>query len=387
MSILFTPFNLGPLKVKNRFIFSACEDSSATETGSITRRIILKNRALAKGDIGLIISTHMSVHPLGRTRIRQLAIHEDAFVPGLQQLTENVHRAGGRIVFQLGHAGLQTTGKTIGLPPKGPSGPEPMNSEEIQTVITSFVAAARRAAKAGADGIQLHAAHGYLVGEFLSPFFNQRQDEWGGSAENRFRFLREIVSAIKGILPGHMALMVKLNYQDYTPQEGVTPDLAAVYARELTTLGVHGLEISCGTSSYSPWNMCRGNIPIQELLAGIPEEKKARAEIALKKLEGKFDWGEGYNLEGVRRLRAVTGQVPLISVGGWRTLTDMEKAVQEGSADFISLCRPFIRDPSLIRRFREGRTDRASCVNCNKCLAALANNIPVRCYHKRFNHQ
>ncbi|MRR17693.1 MAG: NADH:flavin oxidoreductase, partial [Deltaproteobacteria bacterium] len=157
MSILFTPFNIGGLQIKNRFVLSACEDGAATHSGEVTQEIIKKNRSWSNGEIGLILSSHMSVHPLGRTRGKQLGIHNDSLIKGLRELADEVHRCEGKIVFQLGHAGLQTTARTIGRSPLGPSADHPMSEEAIREVIASFVQAAARAAEAGADGVQLHA--------------------------------------------------------------------------------------------------------------------------------------------------------------------------------------------------------------------------------------
>lgn len=380
MSILFTPFKIGNLQFKNRFVLSACEDSSATDSGEITKKIIEKNRTWSKGEIGLIISSHMSVHPLGRTRKKQLGIHDDVLIQGLKELTNEVHQHEGKIVFQLGHAGLQTTAETIGRPPLGPSSGNPMSEEEIHVVVASFVQAARRAAEADADGVQVHAAHGYLINEFLSPFYNKRQDLWGGSEENCFRLLQEIIIGIKKILPQNMVLMVKLNSNDYTPHEGITPALATNYAKRMADLGIDGLEVSCGTSLLSPFNMCRGDVPIKELLLRYPDSQRSQIEVVLKNMEGKYNNFEGYNIEAAKLIRTVIGKVALLSVGGWRNVSSMEEAINNGHTDFISMCRPFIREPSLVKRMREGKTSKASCTNCNRCLAALASNIPVQCY-------
>lgn len=387
MSILFTPFNIGKLQIKNRFVLSACEDGSATDSGEVTQEIIKKNRSWSKGEIGLIISSHMSVHALGRTRKKQLGIHDDALVKGLRELTDEVHRHDGKIVFQLGHAGLQTTAETIGRPPLGPSSNSPMSEEAIREVIASFVQAARRAAEAGVDGIQLHAAHGYLINEFLSPFYNKRQDSWGGSEENCFRILQEIIVGIKKILPARMILMVKLNSNDYTPKEGITPTLATHYARRMAELGTDGLEVSCGTSLLSSFNMCRGDVPVKELLLRYPESKSSQMEVVLKTMEGKYNIFEGYNVDAAKMIRPVIGKTALLVVGGWRNVSSMEEAINNGDTDLISMCRPFIREPSLVKKIREGRTTKASCTNCNRCLAALASNMPVQCYVNGINEE
>ena len=383
MSILFTPFNLGPKEIKNRFVFSACEDNLADEKGYVTEATLRKIRMAALGRVGLIISSHLSVHPWGRNRIRQLGIHDDRMVPGLKRLVDTVHGESGKIFFQLGHGGLTAKQEVIGRAPLGPSTREdPMDEEAIHQVILSFVKAAERTVTAGADGIQIHAAHGYLVHEFLSPFFNHREDSWGGSEENRFRFLREIIVETRKILPPGMALTIKFNAHDYTQQEGITPPMAVGYARRLAVLGIDGLEISCGTSALSPWSMCRGEVPIPEILRNVESYKRPRVEENLQKTRDNFRFKEGYNLDKAIMIRPVMGNIPLFAVGGWRTVSAMEEAVQKGHTDLISMCRPFIREPSLVRKIQEGKTLASSCTNCNRCLMALAGDLPGRCYIK-----
>ncbi|MEW6530459.1 MAG: NADH:flavin oxidoreductase [Thermodesulfobacteriota bacterium] len=383
MSVLFTPFTIGPVKIKNRFVASACEDNLATEDGMLTDAIVRKYQRLAKGQVGLIISSHLSVHPLGRTRRYQLGIYSDSMILGLRNIVESVHKESGKIVFQLGHAGLSATREVIGRPPMGPSTEEfPMGDDSIAEVITAFGLAAERAVEAGADGIQLHAAHGYLINEFLSPFFNHRDDAWGGSEENRFRLMNEIVTAVKKVLPKRMALLVKLNAHDHTKQEGITPGLAVNYAKRLANLEIDGLEVSCGTSSLSPWNMCRGDIPVSEILKNVPESRKTKAEQFLEKMRENCTFREGYNVEAAGMMRPVMGGLPLFAVGGWRHLSAMEQAIVAGDTDLIPLCRPLIREPSLVKRFREGKTKSASCTSCNRCLVAVGSDLPVRCYYR-----
>jgi 2,4-dienoyl-CoA reductase-like NADH-dependent reductase (Old Yellow Enzyme family) len=181
-----------------------------------------------------------------------------------------------------------------------------------------------------------------------------------------------------------MPVLVKLNTNDHTPEPGMTPALAATYARWLTETGIDGLEISCGTSKNSPWNMCRGDVPVPEILRSLPEAIRARAQVKLTTLIGKFDLEEGYNLEAAKAIKPVLGDVPLITVGGWRRVAKMEEAVEKGYTDFIAMCRPFIREPFLVKMIREGRRTVAKCRNCNRCLAALPNELPVRCYYHGF---
>jgi len=387
MSTLFSPFNLNGLQIKNRFVFSACEDNLATDQGFVTDEMINKNRQLAKGEVGLIISSHITVHPLGRSRKNELGIYSDDMILGLKKLVNSVHNEGGKIIFQLGHAGVQTTEDAIGQLPLGPSASSKnseMNEDQIKDVIFAFIRGAVRAMEAGADGIQLHAAHGYLINEFLSPYFNRRSDFWGGSEENRFRFLGSIIIEIKKVLPEGIPLLIKLNSNDYTPEEGIMPGLAVSYAKRLAELHIDGMEVSCGTSSRSPWNTCMGDIPVQEISKSFPESQRSKVESFLNTLVGKFELREGYNLEAAKMIRPVMGHIPLFAVGGFRHVSTMEEVVKKGYTDLISMCRPFIREPYLVKHIKEGKITTASCTSCNKCLAAVVNDMPVKCYYKGF---
>jgi len=394
MSVAFSPIKIGTAEIKNRFVRSATYECMAKETGEVTDELVNLYRHLAPGEMGLIITGYAFVHPLGRAAAYQTGIHSDDMIPGLKRVVDAVHRDGGKIVFQLNHAGRQTTKAMIGQTPLGPSStgrdpvnfvkPRQMSEEDIRTAISSFGHAARRADLAGADGVQIHAAHGYLINQFLSPFFNHREDAWGGTEEKRFRFLRETVLGVEKAVGDEMIILVKLNSNDFTPQEGITPSLAVKYAGWLAELGIDGLEVSAGTILYSFMNMSRGEVPIDELVSGLPLWKKPLARLMLNKLTGKYDLEQGYNLEAAKLIRPALGGVPLLLVGGLRNLRHMEDLLENGWADCISMSRPFIREPYLVKRFREGSAEASSCVSCNRCLAAVNNNMPLRCYYKGF---
>ena len=259
-----------------------------------------------------------------------------------------------------------------------------MDSNQIQEVIRAFGLAAHRAVEAGADGIQLHAAHGYLINQFLSPFFNHRNDEWGGSDAKRFRFLQEIITAVRKAMPEGMPVLVKLNADDHTQQEGITPALAATYAGWLSELEINGLEISCGSAVYSFMNMCRGDVPVKELVDSLPYWKKPIGKLMLKRMVGRYGFEEGYNIQAAKLIKPVLGNIPLFVVGGMRKVAEMKRAIDEQYADCISMCRPFIREPFIVKKIREGNAEAVACVSCNRCLAAVAHNIPVQCYYKGF---
>ena len=394
MSTLFSPMKIGKVELSNRFINSATYEAMANKTGEVSDELIKRYERLAKGGVGLCITGLMYVHASGRCYKNQTGIHDDRMIPGLRKLVDAVHQAGGKIAFQIAHGGRQTTKSMIDQTPLGPSSrgrdpinfvkPKEMTEDEIMEIISAFAAGARRAVEAGADGIQLHAAHGYLINEFLSPYFNIRKDSWGGSDENRFRFLKEIFQEIKKVVPDGYPVLVKLSTNDYTPKEGVTPILAVRYARWLAEVGIDAVEVSCGGTNYSYMNMCRGDVPTAEMVQGLSWWEKPIGRLMIGKLEGKYDLEEGYNLAAARMIKPALGDTPLILVGGMRTVKHMEEVLESNQADFISMSRPFIREPFLVNKIKEGKMDRVSCVSCNRCLAAVPNELPVYCYNKGF---
>jgi 2,4-dienoyl-CoA reductase-like NADH-dependent reductase (Old Yellow Enzyme family) len=259
-----------------------------------------------------------------------------------------------------------------------------MTEVQIEEVIDAFGQAARRAVEAGVDGVQLHAAHGYLISQFLSPYFNDRDDDWGGTDENRFRFLQEIYRRVRQEMPEGMPLLVKMNGHDYIDGKGISPQLAARYAAWLVDLGIDGVEVSCGTVLESPWNMIRGDVPVREISLAYAWWQKPLLKMVLNQAVGKFPAKDGYNLELAQAIGKGLKDVPLFVVGGMRKLSHMEQVVEGGHADFISMSRPFIREPYLVKHMREGKTDASSCDSCNLCLAAQVNDMAVRCYSGGF---
>lgn len=391
MRHLFSPFTIGELTLPNRLVQSATYEAMAEASGEVTAPLIRRYRNLARGGTGLVIPGYFFVHPAGKAMKYQSGIHDDAMLPGLRKLVEAVHEEGGKIVFQLAHAGGQTTEAIAGSPPLAPSvygrdpvtliKPRKMKEKDITRVLQAFSEAAARAVTAGTDGIQLHAAHGYLINQFLSPFFNRRGDVWGGTDEKRFRFLKSVIACVRQEMPEGMPLLVKMNTRDYTPKPGIDHELAARYAKWLHQAGVDGLEVSCGTGSYSFMNMCRGQVPVAEMVSGLPFWKKPVGKLMLAQMAGRFDLEEGYNLAAARKIRPAAGAMALAVVGGLRRIEQMEEVLEAGHADLIAMARPFIRQPYLARRFQEEKQSVAGCMSCNKCLAAAANGKTVRCYY------
>jgi 2,4-dienoyl-CoA reductase-like NADH-dependent reductase (Old Yellow Enzyme family) len=389
MSIVFTPKKIGNVEMKNRFVHAATYESMAEENGEVSEALLERYTKLAQGEVGLIIIALMNVHPLGATPGYQIGIYSDEMIPGLRKLATAVHNEGSKVFFQLFHAGAQTNKATIGRTPMAPSrtGINPiylnrareMTEGDIREAIAAHGEAAGRAAEAGADGVHIAASGGYLLNEFLSPFFNQRQDAWGGSDERRFRLMKEVIQEVRRNVPGDMAVSVKLTANDYTPKPGLTTPLAAKYAGWMADLGIDALEIASGCTTYSGWNIWRGGVPVKELVAELPAWQKPAAWVTFKRMVGKFDFEEGYNLEDAKVIKPAIGDVPFILVGGLRRLSHMEEMVEKGYADFIALSRPLIREPLLVKKFKEGTAEESTCSSCNKCFAAIVHDHPVRC--------
>jgi len=355
MSILFTPVRIGSVTIANRFVRSATHDYLADDEGFVTDANVELLERLAEGEVGLIITGHAHVRPIGKASPRQIAVFDDRFVEGLARIPAAVHRFPAKVFLQIAHAGRQTKERECGGTPVSPSPvydpvtkvmPRELSADEILGLIADFVAAARRAAAAGFDGVQLHAAHGYLLSSFLSPHTNRRTDEWGGPLENRARALLEALRGIKTACGRDYPVMVKLNSTDFLPG-GLTSEDAVEVARRLEAEGLDAIEVSGGMAEAG-----RGSV-----WPGLRAESE-----------------EGYFFGNAARIKKAV-RVPVSGLGGIRTLAVSERAVAEGLVDLVSLSRPLIRDPFLVKHFREGLTAKSECISCNKCF----NPRGIRC--------
>ncbi|MBN2207259.1 MAG: NADH:flavin oxidoreductase [Candidatus Aminicenantes bacterium] len=357
-SALFQTIRLGSQTLANRFARSATHDFMAREDGTVDDRQVALYRELARGEVGLIITGHAFFRPEGKASPRQMGVHEDRMVEGLSRISGAVHAFPAKVLLQIAHAGRQTKERICGGRPVAPSAvfdpvsgvlPRALNADEVAGLVGDFVAAAGRARAAGFDGVQIHAAHGYLLSSFLSPHTNRRRDEWGGSPDNRARIVVEIVRGIRNGLGRDFPVIIKINADDFL-EDGVRVKDCVRVCRTLEAEGLDGFEISGGMAEAG-----RGSI-----WPGLRSEAD-----------------EGYFLDAAARVKASVS-VPVLGLGGWRTFRAMERAVEAGRADIVSLSRPLVRDPHLIRKFRTGELDRSDCVSCNKCL----NPRGLRCRHE-----
>ena len=360
MSRLFETTSIKSLTLANRFIRSATYSGLASEDGLVSPELIEVMVGLAKGRVGLIITGHAYISPEGQAGPRQLGIYDDALVPGLAQMVEAVHAVGGKIVVQLAHAGLAAPSKVTGLKAVGPSAaPDYYKSEhdelsetEIGQLVEAFGRAAGRAVAAGFDGVQVHVAHGYLLSQFLSPAINKRTDAFGGSLEKRTAFPAQVVRAVRLAVGQDRPVMVKMNGQDFL-KGGLEVADSARAAGILVEAGVDLVELSGGT-----------------VVSGGEEVPGSKGIDSPEK--------EAYFADQARIFRQTyTG--PLSLVGGIRSFEVAERIVEEGAADYISICRPLIREPGLIARWREGDRRPAECLSDSACFKPIEANKGFYC--------
>jgi len=361
MSKLFETMIINGMTLNNRFVRSATFEGMANLDGSCTEELINLTADLAKGDVGLIITGFTYVNRIGRSRPVMTGIHKDEFIPGLTRLTDAVHKEGGKAVIQIAHCGCNSFvtpegEKSIGASPMTlPQGVQSraMTKAEISETVEDFVKAAVRAKEAGFDGVQLHGAHGYLVSQFLSPFYNKRTDEYGGSLENRARLILEIYRGVRSAVGDGYPVMIKINSDDGL-EGGFNIDDMVQVAVMLEREGIDAIEISGGTHlSPDEYSFSRKN--------GIVSEAK-----------------ELYFREAAERYREKVG-APLMLVGGIRSYGVAEQVIDQGLADYVSLCRPLIREPHLIGRWQSGDTKRAACISCNGCFTPVRAGEGVYC--------
>ncbi len=337
MSIsLFEPYKIANLELRNRFVRSATWDGMADTSGKVTDESEALYRKLGEGEIGLIVSGYAFVSPLGQAVPGQYGAHNDDMIPGLKRLVKAVHRGGGKIALQIVHAGVNSNYlHDMGVTAlavsslRGIWAPHrEMTNEEIETIVSDFVAAAARGREAGFDAVQLHGAHGYLMSQLLSPLFNCRTDRWGGSLENRRRFHLEVVRRICDALGADFPVMIKFGVQD-DYNRGLSLEEGLDTAQSMVEMGIDAIEVSAGVGG------------ILNVLRHDPEQAYFRDRSAAVK-------------------RAVA--VPVMLVGGIRSLEMAASIVDSGDADLISMCRPFIKEPDLVARWHTGDKEPAKCV-------------------------
>ncbi len=349
MRSIFDETRINGMTLKNRLVRSATWEGMCEEDGRPTEKLINFYRELARGGVGLITTGYTFVRPEGKQLPGKMGIHTDGFASEMKEMTRGVHEEGGKICIQLVHAGGQTDKRNAGRTPMAPSAvevpqypqvPDEMSFADIHGVIKAFASAAFRAKEYGFDAVQLHGAHGYLVNQFLSPLTNIRKDEYGGPIENRCRFAIEVYWAVRDAVGKDYPVTIKLNGSDNL-EGGLDVDDGVYAARMLEREGIDAIEISAGTPASGDLTPIRSKID-------SPEK-------------------EAYNLDICKKIRAAVS-CPVMVVGGFRSYEISEHCVKN-HADYVSMARPFIREPGLANRWLAGDHSPATCISCNACFS------------------
>ena len=362
---LFETTQIRGMTMSNRFVRSATWEGMAADDGTCTPKLIELMKQFAEGGVGLIITGLAFVTREGRAAPWQIGVDGDTFLPGLMRMTEAVHRSGGKIALQVAHGGCysatQLTGQEALAPSTHDSGAIPrcreMTPAEIRQVVAAFGESAALAKRSGFDGVQIHAAHGYLLSQFLSPYFNKRKDAYGGSIENRARIVLETLQSVRQAVGTGFPVLVKINSEDFV-DGGLTVDEMLRVSALLEQAGIDAIEMSGGTvyasGAYSA---------IRVGALDTPEKEVFYREAAAR-------YKENIN-------------VPLMLVGGIRSFEVAEKLVNAGLADYISLSRPLIREPGLISRWKAGDLRKATCISDNACFGPTLRGEGLYCVRER----
>lgn len=349
MRKVFDETKINHMVLANRLVRSATWEGMCGEDGCPTEKLAGYYATLARGGVGLTITGYASVRPDGKQLPGQMGAHDDAFGAAARQVTGAVHREGGKICLQLVHCGGQTSSRAAGCQPVAPSAikvdqypefPRELSTAEVSELAGLFADGARRAREWGFDAVQLHAAHGYLINQFLSPLTNHRTDHYGGNLESRALFLLETCRAVRSAVGKEFPVMVKLNGSDNLAG-GFELDEAVQVARMLDEEGIDAIEVSGGTPASGDRTAVRQGIETREQ--------------------------EAYNLPAAYRIKNAVS-CPVMVVGGFRSFELVEGVIRREEADYVALSRPLIREPNLPLRWQQGDESRARCISCNGCF-------------------
>lgn len=361
MTTLFDKTNLLNMYLKNRFFRSATWEAMADSKGHLTNRLYDVYENLAKGGVGTIITGYAFVTEDEQPNPGMMGIYDDSFIEEYKEFTDRIHSSDTNIILQIAYGGSRTNfnvGKRTILGPSAVAQsqhgviPKEATKAEIEELIRSFADASVRAKKAGFDGVQFHAAHGYLYSQFLSPYYNKRADEYGGSIENRARIIFETLAAVREKVGSDFPVLIKINSSDFT-ENGFSFEDCKYVCKRLEELGIDGIEIS----GY---------------VGPRPEDKNLNNNM-LKTLET-----ESYYWKYAAKI-AEEVKVPIISVGGNRSLELMTKILKNTNIKYFSLSRPLLREPDLINRWAGEDKEHSKCISCNKCF----NPKGVTCIFKK----
>ena len=382
-SVAFEPGQLGPITLRNRVIKAATFEG-ASPKGQVTDTLIDYHVRVAAGGAGMCTVAYLAVAPEGRTARGCIVIGDDT-VEGLRRLTDAIHAEGAKAAAQLGHAGPVANPKSNRVPSLAPSRHVGLTGNvareatqaDITRVISDYHRAARVAVQAGFDAIEVHLGHNYLLSAFLSPKLNKRKDSWGGSLENRARFAREVVAAVRAGAGDQVAVTAKLNMADGVPG-GLWLDESIPIAQMLEADGhLDALELTGGSSLSNPMYLFRGEAPLEEFGATLAGPLKTGFRLLGSRFMPSYPFEEAFFLPYARQFREAL-KMPLILLGGINRLDTIERAVELGFP-FVAMARALLREPDLVNKMQKGSTTESLCIHCNKCMTHVLARVPTHC--------
>ena len=387
-SPIFTPVQIGPVTLRNRVIRSAAFENMAYGNSPSAD---LKNYhvAVARGGVGMTTLAYASVNQSGLSFDGQLWMREE-IVPALRDITDAIHAEGAKASIQLGHCGNMTHRSTCGCTPVGPSGGfnlysptfvRGLKENEIEAFVEDFGHAVNLAREAGFDCVEIHAGHGYLISQFLSPYTNHRHDKFGGSLENRMRFMQMVIRRVLEAAGDDMGVIVKMNMHDGF-KGGMQQDECLEVARELERLGVHAIVLSAGFVSKAPMEVMRGAMPLKTLSYYMDMRKywwlKALVRMGGHIMIPTVPYKDAYFLEDAKAFREAV-KLPLIYVGGMVSRSSMEEVLDAGF-DAMQMARALVRDTDFVNKLHSGEVERSDCRHSNYCIGRMYSK-EMRCNH------
>jgi 2,4-dienoyl-CoA reductase-like NADH-dependent reductase (Old Yellow Enzyme family) len=376
-SLVFTPVSLDGLTLRNRTVRAGCFEGMS-QGGAVTDRLIEHHRRVAAGGVGMTTLSYCSVSFDGRAFAHELWMRPE-ILTDLRAFVHAVHGAGAAACIQLGHCGFFASPSVIGRRPLG-SSPKlclfrlsycrEMTPDDVEQKTQDFARAAGLAQEAGFDAVELHAGHGYLLSQFLSPWTNRRKDRYGGSLENRLRFPLGVLRRVRAVVGADYPILVKMNQRDGM-EGGLELDEAVRVAQAFEGAGAGALVPSCGFTASTPLYMLRGEVPVAEMVRGQEGFfRKIGLSLFGRMMVQRYPFEPLFLLEGARRIRDAVS-IPVGYVGGALSMENMEHLVAEGFA-FVQLGRSTIRDPDFVNRLESGEIEASDCDHCNRCVASMS---------------
>ena len=379
MSELFTPYRIGPLEIRNRTIRSAAFEGMC-EHNSPSQELFDYHTAVARGGIGMTTVAYAAVCRSGLSFERQLWMRPE-IVPELRKLTDAIHAEGAKASIQLGHCGNMSHRKICGCMPYGasrgfnlysPTFVHKMNHREIDEVVEAYGKAVELAIEAGFDAVEIHAGHGYLISQFLSPYTNHRRDEYGGSLDNRMRFMRRCMEAVVKAARGRIAIFVKMNTRDGF-KGGMEVEDSIKVARELQKCGADALVLSGGFVSRAPMYVMRGQFPVRSIVHYMPWSQwwlKAGVILGGKIVSPTVPFKKLFFLEEALMFRAALPDMPLVYVGGVTTRKDADKVIDSGF-QMLQMGRAVLEDTDFVNKMKADENHCSECEHSNFCIGRM----------------